>query len=584
MLERGNRSGFLFGGVMENDNLIFYSGEVKALGEGKVAGYLARFGTPKDVDLEGDFFDKETDFGVSQAADLPVYYQHGFDPQIKNRRIGRGVIKYDDVGLWLEAQLELRDEYEKMLYGLAEAGKLGWSSGAAGHLVEREKVGKSYYIKSWPIAEASLTPTPAEPRNSAMPVKSFYQPETQQAVDTAVVEETNSLSVEDTMTEEEIKAMLESVAAQAAETAVKAYASKEPEVKAGYDVKVIGDEADRELEGKPFSKGEFFRAVKNAAMYPSQIDKRLLPLKSNGLNEAIPSQGGFLVTPDIAAGIQQNMWGVGSVLSLFSPITVSGNGLTINAIDETSRANGSRMGGVLGYWLEEGGTKTATKPKFRQVELKLKKVIAACYATDELLEDATALESWINNNVPIELRFNVEQAIVNGNGVGKPLGMLQSPALVQAVRTDASEIDSLDISRMWSLRYPGVNDYVWLTNANTAPQLFNMTLGNYPVYLPPGGFSGAMYGSIFGRPVIETEYNPGLGTLGDIMLVSPSQYALITKGGVDSASSIHVQFMTDETTFRFVYRVDGEPTWASSVTAFASTDSISPFVALAATT
>jgi len=568
---------------MENDNLIFYAGEVKALGDGKVAGYLARYGTPKDVDLEGDFFSKETDFGVDDAGKLPVYYQHGFDSQLKNRRIGRGIVKYDDSGLWFEAQLELRDEYEKMLYELAKNGKLGWSSGAAGHLVEREQVGKSYHIKSWPIAEASLTPTPAEPRNSAVPVKSLFKPETEQAVDTVKVEDKADIS-EDTMTEDEIKAMLESVAAKAADEAVKAFAEQQPQVKAGYDVKVTGDEADRELEGKPFEAGEFFKAVKNAAFYPSQMDKRLLPLKSNGMNETTPSQGGFLVTPDIASGIQQSMWGTGTVLSLFNPITVSGNGLTINAIDETNRNDGYRMGGIQGYWLEECGTKTATKPKFRQIELKLKKVAAACYATDELLEDAGALASWISNNVPNELRFKVEQALINGNGVGKPLGILQSPALVSATRTDANEIDSYDVTRMWAARYPGVNDYVWLINANATQQLYNLNLANMPVFLPPGGFSGSMYGSLFGRPVIETEYNPGLGSLGDILLISPSQYALITKGGVQSASSIHVQFLTDETTFRFVYRVDGEPMWASAVTAYSTSDSISPFVALKATT
>ena len=87
-----------------------------------------------------------------------------------------------------------------------------------------------------------------------------------------------------------------------------------------------------------------------------------------------------------------------------------------------------------------------------------------------------------------------------------------------------------------------------------------------------------------GRPVIETEYNPYLGTVGDILLASPSQYALITKGGVQSASSIHVNFVSDETAFRFVYRVDGQPIWASDVDAFDGTHTFSPFVALAATT
>jgi HK97 family phage major capsid protein len=96
--------------------------------------------------------------------------------------------------------------------------------------------------------------------------------------------------------------------------------------------------------------------------------------------------------------------------------------------------------------------------------------------------------------------------------------------------------------------------------------------------------SASPYGAIFGRPVVETEYNPYLGTLGDIMLVSPSQYAMIAKGGVQSASSIHVNFIYDETAFRFVYRVDGQPLWASAITAYDGTSSISPFVALAAST
>jgi HK97 family phage major capsid protein len=278
------------------------------------------------------------------------------------------------------------------------------------------------------------------------------------------------------------------------------------------------------------------------------------------------------------------MFNVGSVLNLFSPVNVSGNSLVINAVDETSRANGSRMGGVQGYWLAEGGTKVASKPKFRQISLKLKKVAALCYATDELLDDATALSSWISNNVPNELRFMVEDAIINGDGVGKPLGILSSGALVSATRTDANQIDSLDITGMWARRYLGANDYVWLGNASIAPQLYNMTLGDQPIYMPPGGMSAAPYGSLLGRPYIETEYSPALGSVGDLMLISPSQYAMIAKGGVEAASSIHVQFVTDETAFRFVYRVDGQPLWNSAVTPFKGSSTISPFVALLAST
>jgi HK97 family phage major capsid protein len=576
--------------AISDETLVYFGDAIKSLGDGRIEGYLVRFTDETNPDLTGDYFSPETDFGIESGATIPVYYQHGMDSHLKTRKIGRGQVTFDEVGAWLQAQIELRDEYEKGIEQLVAEGKMGWSSGAASHLVEREPVGKSWHIKTWVIAEASLTPTPAEPRNLAVPIKSLFPSE---AVVTDKDEQNPTLERPDEVTTimelEEIKTLIDGAIKTAADEAVKKYAESQPEVKAGFaSVQVTEDETDRALKG--FTPRDFIQAVKRAAYQPHDIDKRLLAhqeraikdLKASGLNENIPSQGGFLVQQDVAAGILDKMWGVGTVLSRFAAIPVSGNGLVLNGVDETSRSDGYRMGGVQGYWLEEGGTKTATKPKFYQVDLKLKKVCAAAYATDELLEDASALESWLLSEVPNELRFKVEAAIINGDGVGKPLGILPSPALVSIARVDASEIDSVDVAKLWALRYPGANDYVWFCNANIMPQLLNMSIGNYPIYLPPGGYSAAPYGSLLGRPIIETEYNPGLGTLGDILLASPSQYALISKGGVKSASSIHVQFLTDETTFRWTYRVDGQPKWAAGVTAYASTDTISPFVALTA--
>jgi hypothetical protein len=61
---------------------------------------------------------------------MPVLYNHGLDKTIKKRVIGKASVSIDDVGAWAEAQLNLRDEYEKEIYKLVEAGKLGYSSGA----------------------------------------------------------------------------------------------------------------------------------------------------------------------------------------------------------------------------------------------------------------------------------------------------------------------------------------------------------------------------------------------------------------------------------------------------------------------
>jgi HK97 family phage major capsid protein len=391
---------------------------------------------------------------------------------------------------------------------------------------------------------------------------------------------------------DDLKATQEAAEKKAFDEKVKAeveriMAEKEPPVKnPGTDTggtQVIKDEADQ-----PFgTAGEYFQAVKNAAYYPSQQDVRLksLSLKATGLSENVPADGGYLLQPSIAGGIIERMYDVGQLLSRVSndPVGPNSNSMLYNAVDESSRVDGSRWGGVLGYWLAEAGTKTASKPTFRQMELKLKKVAALCYATDELLADSTALESWLTRTVPEELRFQVESAFYRGNGVGKPLGIMNSPCLVSVTRIDASQVDETDIANMWARRWQGVDDYVWLANASVFPQLINLTVGNFPFLLPiSSGGQGDPAFSLYGKPYIESEYTYALGTTGDIMLASLSQYQTITKGGVQAASSIHVQFTTDETAFRFVYRTDGEPLWNSALTPYDGGNTKSPFVVLTA--
>jgi phage head maturation protease len=158
---------------MADETLINFGAEVKALGGGKVGGYLVKFSTADDPDLVGDFFTPETDFDLYEGKRTLTLYDHGLDKTIKRRKLGYGSAKVDDVGVWFEAQLEARDEYEAKILELVEAGKLGWSSGSAPHLVERKAVKKAFELLSWPIVEASLTPTPCEPRTSVQSLKSY---------------------------------------------------------------------------------------------------------------------------------------------------------------------------------------------------------------------------------------------------------------------------------------------------------------------------------------------------------------------------------------------------------------------------
>jgi hypothetical protein len=154
-------------------SVVYFGGEVKALPDGRLGGYLIRFGNDQEPDLTGDYFTKDTDFGDTDKTD--IYWEHGMDRKIGKRKLAKGELRIDDIGVWVETQLQRRDKYEAAIYELAKAGKLGWSSGTAPHLVEREPVGKAWYIKTWPLGlDASMTVTPAEPRGTdIVPLKSL---------------------------------------------------------------------------------------------------------------------------------------------------------------------------------------------------------------------------------------------------------------------------------------------------------------------------------------------------------------------------------------------------------------------------
>lgn len=217
------------------DELIAFGNEVKALGDGRIGGILIRLSDEKSPDLTGDYFSVKSDIRTPESVD--VYYNHGLDSTLKKRVIGKAKVSRTESGdVWAETQLNMRDEYEKAIYAMAEAGKLGYSSGALSHLVEREAAGKGVWmIKTWVVGEASLTPTPAEPRNTVTTLKSFTTPD---AVLSDKSDKPNTKTEKFTMDEIEIKNLVaQGVAEQlkARDEAAKIEADKQAEIKSAAD-------------------------------------------------------------------------------------------------------------------------------------------------------------------------------------------------------------------------------------------------------------------------------------------------------------------------------------------------------------
>jgi HK97 family phage major capsid protein len=473
--------------------------------------------------------------------------------------------------------------------------------------------------------DASLTHIPAEPRNTVIPLKSlsdtlppFPEQEAEPEADSdggevevkEISEPINLQPLQEdqimdeekksiTMTEDELDALVQKSVTEA----VKALpANDPPKAKSKADVTITIDEADRPFK----SAGEFYIAVADKARGRAS-DVRLKSLKvpddegyfvrsvkaePTGLGEEQPVYGGYLVGTDQPAGLVERMYQDGEVLNRVSwtNISANANGIVLNGLDETDRDDSTRWGGVLGYWVAEAGSLTATKPAFRQIQLRLNKVAAAVYMTDELLADAAAVESWVNQVAPAELRFKVEDAIINGSGAGKPKGILSDSGIYVSITAETGQASTTllyeNVVNMWSRMWaPSRRSAVWYINQDIEPELFTMSLpigtAGVPVYLPAGGASGLPYGTLFGRPVIPIEYAQTLGTLGDIIFADMSSYIGIRKGGIQAASSMHVQFLYDEMVYRFIYRVDGQPLWHSSLTPKNSSNTQSTFCVVA---
>ena len=343
----------------------------------------------------------------------------------------------------------------------------------------------------------------------------------------------------------------------------------------------------KKSEEKRFATfGEQLLAAYRAAAPGGKVDERLTTRAASGLNESTPSDGGFLVQQDFVTELLKRTYETGILASRAKkiPISTNANGMKINAVDEDSRANGSRWGGVQTYWEGEADELTGSKPKFRQLELSLKKLTGLCYATDELLQDAAALEAVIRQAFAEEFGFKIDDAILDGSGEGEPLGILKSGAIVKVEKEkDQTDIITVEnLIKMWNRLWARSRaNAVWYINQELEPYLYTLKLGDKPVYIPAGGLSEKPYGTLFGRPVIPLEQCSAAGDIGDIVLADIGQYLLIDKGGVKAASSIHVRFLYDESVFRFIYRVDGKPIWNKPLTPYKGSSSVSPFVTLA---
>jgi HK97 family phage major capsid protein len=373
------------------------------------------------------------------------------------------------------------------------------------------------------------------------------------------------------------------------------FAADDDNAPAGSAARVDNREAQRPYASLGEQLMDVVRADNPSGPDPVAMERLMVVHnEGTGLNTEVGSDGGFLVGTQFA----QELWRVATETGVLSrrcttvPIGADFDSLEWNGVDETSRATGSRWGGVQVYRRSEAATVTATKPKFDRRELRLEDLMGLCYVTNRALKDATSLGAIVTMAFGEEFGFKLDDEIIRGNGAGECLGVLESDALVSVAKETGQPNDTIikeNVDKMWARMFvPSLGRAEWFINQECYPQLFALEqavgTGGSPMFYAPGAMSQAPNGTLLGKPITPLEQSSALGDLGDILFADFSQYLIIDKGGMDAQQSIHVRFIYDETAFKFITRNNGQPFWKTSQTPYkgAAANKVSPFIGLAA--
>jgi HK97 family phage major capsid protein len=307
----------------------------------------------------------------------------------------------------------------------------------------------------------------------------------------------------------------------------------------------------------------------------------------NSFGSNVPADGGFLIPEYLRSELLRVALEKAVVRPRARVVPMETLTVPFPMIDTTSNAS-NIYGGVTAYWTEEAASLTDSSPTFGRVKLEAKKLTAYSEIPNELFADSIiSLQMFINEIFPEAIAWFEDIAFIDGSGVGEPLGFQNGAAVVSVTKETGQAAATIvweNIVKMYSRMLPSsLNSAVWIAHIDTFPELATMSLsvgtGGSAIWLNNGVGGPPM--TILGRPVIFTEKAETLGTAGDIQFVDFSYYLIGDRQAIQADTSPHYRFQNDQTTVRFIERVDGRPWIQSAITPQTGSNTLSPFVQLA---
>src|SRR4029077_17444010 len=177
--------------------------------------------------------------------------------------------------------------------------------------------------------------------------------------------------------------------------------------------------------------------------------------------------GGYIVPPDfyqqlLSIAAEQNTFRQRAFVQPMASATLQFPYLDITTVQ--SAGVSPFFGGVQAYWTAEAQTRTETEPQFKMMELKAQELSGYSVSSNVLLQDAAfGLEKFLYTLFGKAVAWYEQYAFLQGNGVGKPLGVLNANATISVTRQTGGKVQYQDVATLFSKLLPGsINRAVWV--------------------------------------------------------------------------------------------------------------------------
>lgn len=316
---------------------------------------------------------------------------------------------------------------------------------------------------------------------------------------------------------------------------------------------------------------DFAKCVRTAAMGGGEDERLVLIRKAPaGASEGTAADGGYAVPVQYAQSIFDDIIGQDSLFNSCFKVPMNTSSIKLPALNYVTQGSF----GVAANWEGEGIIIPTSKPAYRQPSLSLNKLTVLVPVTSELLEDGIAVEPVITKLASEAMTYKINDAIINGTGTGQPVGIIGHAATVSVAKESAqtaATVVAANVLKMRSRLYGNRQRARWFINQDVEPALLQIQdpNGRY-LYFAPGSFGENPNGRLLGLDVVPLINCQTLGTVGDIILWDPQSYVVGYRAtGPQMAISIHLYFATDQTAYRWTFRMDGRP-WRDATLAAAN--------------